>query len=85
MENKITAETSQLYTSQHLQDAIISLELAQEYTITSQIGDKDNIGISSVRLMLTYLLDICKSSSGLKHFRDINAITNGITFPKERI
>lgn len=85
METKITAETAQLYTSQHLQDAIMSMELAQEYTITSQIGNSDKIGISDVRLMITYLLDICKSQSGLGHFRNINAITNGITFLKERI
>lgn len=85
MEFKITPETARLYTSQHLEDAIMSLELAQEYTITSQIGNSDKIGLSDVRLMIVYLLDICKSNQGLEHFKAINAITNGLHLLNERL
>lgn len=85
MEINITPEKAQLYTSQHLEDAIISLELAQEYTITSQIGTQDSLGMSSLRARLIEMLAICKSDEGLTHFKMIDELFNGIQYLNPRV
>lgn len=85
MEIKITPEKAQLYTSQHLEDAIMSLELAQEYTITAQIGNQESLNMSFIRDRLKEILDICNSDKGLQHFKAIDELFKGIQYLTPRI